>query len=55
MLALAGMLVALLVWFDDPVLLGVWAGQVLLLAYNHRADLAKRPSLRRKKSKENPG
>jgi acyl phosphate:glycerol-3-phosphate acyltransferase len=49
MAALAGMLVALRLWFDDPVLLGVWAGQVLLLAWNHRADLAKRPSLRRKK------
>ncbi len=51
MAALAGMLVALLLWFDDPVLLGVWAGQVLLLAWNHRADLAKRPSRRRKQSK----
>ena len=56
MLALAGMLVALLLWFDDPVLLGVWAGQVLLLAWNHQADLGKRPSFRRrKKSKEYPG
>ncbi len=55
MLALTGMLVALLVWFDDPVLLGVWALQTLLLAWNHREDLVKRPSLRRKKSKENPG
>lgn len=52
MLALAGMLVALLNWFDDPVLLGVWVGQTLLLAWNHRGDLAKRPFLRRKKPKK---
>jgi glycerol-3-phosphate acyltransferase PlsY len=50
MAALVGMLVSLLLWFDDPVLLGVWAGHFLLLAWNHRADLAQRPSLRRKKS-----
>ncbi|WP_420630721.1 glycerol-3-phosphate acyltransferase [Candidatus Leptofilum sp.] len=52
MLALVGMLAALLIWFDDPVLLGVWAGQTLLLAWNHRADLAERPSLRHNKPKE---
>lgn len=55
MLSLAGMLAALLIWFDDPVLLGVWAGQTLLLAWNHRSDLVKRPSLRHKKPKEIPG
>lgn len=49
MLTMAGMLAALLVWFDDPILLGVWAGQMGLLAYNHRTDLRKRPSLRRRK------
>lgn len=49
MLALGGMLAALLLWFDDPVLPGVWALQTLLLAYNHWADLVKRPSLRRRK------
>lgn len=49
LLALAGMLLALLLWFDDPVLLGVWAGHAALLAWNHRADLAKRPSRRRNK------
>ena len=52
MLTMVGMLIALLVWFDDPVLLGVWAGQILLLAYNHRADLGKRPSRRRKNQKK---
>lgn len=50
MFALLGMLVTLLLWFDDATLLGVWAGHFLLLAWNHRADLAQRPSLRRKKS-----
>ncbi|WP_420643868.1 glycerol-3-phosphate acyltransferase [Candidatus Leptofilum sp.] len=55
MFALAGMLVALIFWFDDPVLIGVWALQAALLAWNHRADLAKRPSLRRKKTKEVQG
>ena len=49
MLALAGMLLALLLWFDDPVLLGVWAMQVGLLGWNHREDLTRRPSLRRSK------
>ncbi len=47
--ALAGMLSALLLWFDDPVLLGVWAGHFLLLVWNHRTDLAQRPSLRFRK------
>lgn len=47
--ALLGMLLALLLWFDDPVLLGVWAGHFLLMTWNHRADLAKRPSFRRNK------
>lgn len=49
MAALAGMLLALLLWFDDPALLGVWTGHFLLLAWNHRADLAQRPSLRQHK------
>ncbi len=49
MAALAGMMLALLFWFNDPVLWGVWTGQVLLLAWTHRADLAQRPSLRHKK------
>ena len=39
---LGGMLIALLIWFNDPVLLGIWAGHALLLVWNHRADLAKR-------------
>ncbi len=51
MAALLGMLAALLLWFNDPVLLGVWAGHFLLMAWNHRADLRKRPSLRWRTSK----
>lgn len=50
LLTLAGMLAALLGWFDDLVLLAVWAGHTLLLIWNHRQDLAIRPSLRRRKS-----
>ena len=49
MLALAGMAVALSIWFDNPVLYGVLAAQTALLAWNHRADLTIRPSLRRRK------
>ena len=48
MLTLAGMLAALLVWFDDPILLGVWGTQFILLGWNHKDDLAKRPSFRHK-------
>lgn len=46
LLTLLGMLVALLVWLDDPVLLAVWVGHTLLLLWTHRHDLAQRPSLR---------
>jgi acyl phosphate:glycerol-3-phosphate acyltransferase len=46
LLTLAGMLVVLLVWMPDPLLLVVWAGQVVILAWTHRADLPRRPHLR---------
>jgi hypothetical protein len=46
MLALVGILVALLVWLPDPLLLTVLAGQVAILAWTHRADLRRRPHLR---------
>jgi glycerol-3-phosphate acyltransferase PlsY len=50
MLTLAGMLVVLLVWTPaggpDPLLLAVLAGQAVLLAWTHRADLRRRPHLR---------
>lgn len=46
MMALLMMLIALLVWLTDPVLLAVWVGHALLLIWNHRADLRKRPFLK---------
>jgi acyl phosphate:glycerol-3-phosphate acyltransferase len=46
LVALAGILVALLLWLPDPFLLLVLAGQVLVLSYTHRADLRARPHLR---------
>ncbi len=47
MLTLAGMLLILLAWLPDPVFIAVLCGQVLLLAWSHRADLRLRPHLRR--------
>lgn len=49
-----GMLFALLLWQNNSVLLGIWVCQAGLLGWNHRADLAIRPSLRRKKSPNQP-
>jgi glycerol-3-phosphate acyltransferase PlsY len=46
MLTLAGLLVVLLAWRPDPLLLGVLAGQVAILAWTHRTDLRRRPHLR---------
>jgi acyl phosphate:glycerol-3-phosphate acyltransferase len=46
MLALAGILASLLLWLPDPLLLGVWAGEVVILAWTHRADLSHPPALR---------
>jgi glycerol-3-phosphate acyltransferase PlsY len=46
MLTLAGMLAILLVWMPDPLLLAVLFGQVVILAWTHRADLRRRPHLR---------
>lgn len=43
MLALAGILGALLLWLPDPLLLAVLASQILLLAWTHRRDLSQRP------------
>jgi len=45
MLTLAGLLAVLLIWLPDPLLLAVLAGQVVLLAWTHRADLRRRPHL----------
>jgi glycerol-3-phosphate acyltransferase PlsY len=46
MLALAVMASVILLWLPDPLLLLVWTGEVLILAWTHRADLARRPRLR---------
>ena len=39
MLALGGILAVLLTWLPDPLLLGVWFSEVLILAWTHRRDL----------------
>jgi len=46
MLGLAAILVTLLIWMPDPLLLLVWMGETLILAWTHRADLRQYPRLR---------
>lgn len=46
MLTLGGMFAILIAWLPDPLLLAVLAGQVVILAWTHRADLRRRPHLR---------
>jgi len=46
MLALVGILIALLVWMPDPLFLSVLASQVFILAWTHRADLSHWPHIR---------
>jgi glycerol-3-phosphate acyltransferase PlsY len=46
LLTSAGMLAVLAAWMPDPLLLAVWAGQTVILALTHRADLRRRPHLR---------
>ena len=43
---LAVMAVALAVWFQNPILTGVWATQVIILGWSHRHDLRQRPIFR---------
>jgi glycerol-3-phosphate acyltransferase PlsY len=45
MLAMLILLVYLLCFHPDPMLLAVWAGNALLLAWKYRADLAQPPGL----------
>ena len=52
-LALLTVLVYLLAFRSDLLLIAVTIGQLALLAYTHRADLAHRPALRRRQ-KEKP-
>jgi glycerol-3-phosphate acyltransferase PlsY len=42
-LTLAGLLAVLLIWAPDPLLLGVLAGQFVLLVWTHRHDLRRPP------------
>ena len=46
MLTLAGLLGVILLWLPDSLLLTVLAGQIIILAWTHRADLRQRPRLR---------
>jgi len=46
MLGLAAVLAALCLWLPDPLLLWVWAGELLILAWTHRTDLRRGPRLR---------
>lgn len=43
MLAMVLILAALLIWLPEALLLWVWAGQVILLAWSHRQDLKDPP------------
>lgn len=47
MFGLLGLLAHLLLNHQDPLLLAVWVGNALLLAWTHKEDLGQRPSLRR--------
>lgn len=47
LLALLGLMGHLLWNHPDPLLIAVCAGHLLLMAYTHRADLARRPRLRK--------
>lgn len=46
MIALGGILITLLLWLPDPLLLFVLIGQIVILAWTHRADLSRLPRLR---------
>jgi glycerol-3-phosphate acyltransferase PlsY len=45
-LALGGILSALLLWMPDPLLLVVWVSETIILTWTHRADLSHWPHLR---------
>ena len=46
MFALGGLLIFLIAVGSSPLTLGVWLGNSLILAWNHRNDLAQRPGFR---------
>ena len=46
MFTLGGLLIFLIAVGSSPLTLGVWLGNSLILAWNHRNDLAQRPGFR---------
>jgi acyl phosphate:glycerol-3-phosphate acyltransferase len=46
MLALCGILLVLLVWLPNPLWLGVWLGETLILVWTHHLDLSRGLHLR---------
>lgn len=46
MLALGSILITLLLWLPDPLLLFVFAGETVILAWTHRTDLSQWPRVR---------
>lgn len=53
-LALLTILAYLVLFQPDPLFIAVVAGQLALLSYTHRADLARKPELRLLKRRSNP-
>lgn len=53
-LSLLTMMVYLFIWRPDPLLIAVAVGQLPLLIYTHRAELARRPSWRFRKRASMP-
>jgi glycerol-3-phosphate acyltransferase PlsY len=51
-LAMFSLLAYLLLAQSDPALLAIWAGNTLILAWKHRADLAQSPGLRLRLNRE---
>ncbi|MCA9970751.1 MAG: glycerol-3-phosphate acyltransferase, partial [Anaerolineales bacterium] len=49
MASMGVLLAAILLWLRDPLLLGIWLPQLLLLIWNHSADLRQRPRPRRRR------
>lgn len=55
MLALASLLAVILVWQPEPLYLAVVAGQMMILAYTHRAGLRRRPHFRQRRERPTTG
>jgi glycerol-3-phosphate acyltransferase PlsY len=45
-IGLAGLLLAMLIWFPDPLLLTTWVGEAVILLWTHRHDLRQHPKFR---------